>query len=94
MILNNPKIDLDKTWVIPIGEIMARIAPLQAQEDIFIQRNQLTARLYGIERESSATRIMSATKHTGAKTVHILLNSKTGKKRRFAIIGFSNYNFS
>ena len=33
---------------------------------------------------------MSALKHTKAKTVHIPVNSKTGRKRRFAIIGFVN----
>jgi RNA recognition motif-containing protein len=35
---------------------------------------------------------MSAIKNTGAKTVHIPLNSRTGKKRRFAIIGFKDNN--
>ena len=33
---------------------------------------------------------MSAVKHTKAKTIHIPVNSKTGKKRRFAIVGFAN----
>jgi hypothetical protein len=87
---SNFKIDLDQTWAIPMGETMARIAPIQAQDDIFIQRNQLTARLYGIGKDCSAIRIMSAIKNTGAKTVHIPLNSRTGKRRRFAIIGFKD----
>jgi hypothetical protein len=76
----NFKIDLDQTWAIPMGSTMARIAPIQAQDDIFIQRNQLTARLYGIGKDCSAIRIMSAIKNTGAKTVHIPLNNRTGKK--------------
>ena len=33
---------------------------------------------------------MSAVKHIGAKTVYIPLNSKTGKRRNFAIIGFQD----
>jgi RNA recognition motif-containing protein len=87
---DNLKIDLDQTWAIPMGEIMARIAPAYAEEEVFAQRNQLTARLYGIGRNCSATRIMSAVKHTGAKTVHIPTNSRTQKKRNFAIIGFQD----
>jgi len=86
------KIDLDRTWAIPMGNIMARIAPSQAEEEIFTIRNQHTARLYGIGKDCSATRIMSAIKHTGAKTVHIPTNSKTGKKRRFAIVGYEDNN--
>jgi len=33
---------------------------------------------------------MSAIKHMKAKTVHIPLNSKTGKRRKFAIVGFKS----
>jgi RNA recognition motif-containing protein len=87
---NNCKLDLDQTWAIPMGQTMARIAPIQANEEVFNCRNQFTARLYGIRPQSSATRIMSAIKHTGAKTVYIPLNSKTGKRRNFAIIGFQD----
>ena len=85
---SNFKLDLDQTWAIPMGQVMARIAPIQANEEVFNQRNQHTARLYGIRPQSSATRIMSAIKHTGAKTVYIPLNSRTGKRRNFVIIGF------
>jgi RNA recognition motif-containing protein len=73
-----------------MGETMARVAPAEAREEVFAQRNQFTARLYGIGRTGSATRIMSAVKHTEAKTVHIPVNSRTGRKRSFAIIGFEN----
>jgi RNA recognition motif-containing protein len=84
------KIDLDNTWAIPMGDTMARIAPAQVGEEIFNQRNQFTARLYGIRHNCSATRIMSAVKHTNAKTIHIPVNSRTGKRRNFAIIGFQD----
>jgi hypothetical protein len=73
-----------------MGQAMARIAPAQANDEVFSQRNQYTARLYGIRPQNSATRIMSAIKYTGARTVHVPQNSKTGKKRNFAIIGFKN----
>jgi hypothetical protein len=84
------KIDLERTWAIPMGENMARIAIYTNWEETIQKRNCYTARLYGISANASATRIMSAVRHTNAKTVHIPLNSKTGKKRRFAIIGFAN----
>jgi RNA recognition motif-containing protein len=87
---SNFKLDLNQTWAIPMGQAMARIAPIQANEEVFNHRNQFTARLYGIRPQSSATRIMSAIKHTGAKTVYIPLNSRTGKRRNFAIIGFQD----
>jgi hypothetical protein len=86
------KIDLDYTWAIPMGDTMARIAPAQACEETFNQRNQFTARLYGIRQNCSATRIMSAVKHTNAKTIHIPTNSRTGRRRNFAIVGFQDAN--
>ena len=82
------KIDLNKTWAIPMGENMARITQYQYWGETLKNRNQHTARLYGINSSTSATRIMSAAKHINAKTVHIPTNSRTGKKRKFAIIGF------
>jgi hypothetical protein len=84
------KIDLDRTWAIPMGENMARLAWYTNWEETIQRRNLYTARLYGISANTSATRIMGAVKHTNAKTIHIPINSKTGKKRRFAIIGFAN----
>lgn len=90
VVFNSIKIDLNNIWSIPMGNIMARIAPFENHTDIFTQRNQFTTRLYGIRKDISATRIMSATKHTGAKTIHIPINSKTGKRRNFAIVGFNS----
>jgi hypothetical protein len=84
------KLDLKNTWAIPMGDIMARITLLDDWENTLIQRNTITTRLYGINNSTSATRIMSAIKHLKAKTVHIPRNSKTDKRRRFAIIGFSS----
>jgi hypothetical protein len=84
------KIDLKNTWAIPMGDTMARITPQDDWENTLTQRNTITSRLYGINHSTSATRIMSAIKHLKAKTVYIPRNSKTNKRRRFAIIGFSS----
>jgi hypothetical protein len=83
-------INLEETWAIPMGRIMARIAPYDEHISKLNERNEITTRLYGINKDTSATRIMSSIKHTGAKTVFIPKNSKTGKRRTFAIIGFKN----
>lgn len=83
-------IDLNNTWAVPMGGNMARIAPYANWKETVQKRNLCTARLYGINANTTASRIMSAIKHTNAKTAHIPLNSKTNKKRRFAIIGFNN----
>jgi len=82
------KIDLNKTWAIPMGENMARITPYQYWGETLRERNQYTARLYGINSSTSATRVMSAVKHVITKTVHVLLNSHTEKRIKFAIIRF------
>jgi hypothetical protein len=87
---NSINLNLNKTWAIPMGDTMARILPLSNYIDTLIQRNQVTTRLYGIRKDTVASRIMSAIKHLNAKTVHIPKNSRTGKRRSFAIIGFEN----
>ena len=46
---------------------MVRIATNNNDPDIFAQRNKYTARLYGIDKDTSPTRIISAIKHTGTK---------------------------
>jgi hypothetical protein len=74
-----------------MGDIMARILPAE-RIDLISERNLITARLYGIHNNTTATRIMSATKHMGAKSIHIPKNGRTGKKRSFAIIGFQSQN--
>jgi hypothetical protein len=88
--LDETKLDLEETWAIPMGEVMARITPAEDWENTLVRRNIITSRLYGISNSTSATRIMSAIKHLKAKTVYIPKNSKTNKRRRFAIIGFSS----
>jgi RNA recognition motif-containing protein len=84
------KLDLENTWAIPLGEVMARITPLDNWEDTLAQRNTITSRLYGINKSTSATRIMGAVKHLKVKTVYIPRNNKTNRRRGFAIIGFSS----
>src|SRR6185369_14373816 len=73
-----------------MGDVMARIFPAE-QMHLVTEHNLITTRLYGIYNNTTATRIMSAIKHTKAKSIHIPLNSKTGKRRNFAIIGFQNH---
>jgi hypothetical protein len=85
----NIKIDLESTWSIPMGDIMARILPAE-QMYLMTERNLITTRLYGIHKDTTPTRIMSAIKHLEAKSVHIPKNGKTGKRRSFAIISFQN----
>jgi RNA recognition motif-containing protein len=84
------KTDIHKIWAIPIEETMARIASLENHQETLAERNKITTRLYGIGKSTSASRIMSATKHLKVKTVHIPVNSGTGKRRNFAILGFEN----
>ena len=88
--LDETKLDLEKIWAIPMGEVMARITPAEDWENTLVRRNIITSRLYGISNSTSATRIMSAIKHLKAKTVYIPKNSKTNRRRGFAIIGFSS----
>jgi RNA recognition motif-containing protein len=69
---------------------MARITTLENHQETLAERNKITTRLYGIGKSTSASRIMSATKHLKVKTVHIPVNSGTGKRRNFAILGFES----
>lgn len=86
--ISNTKTDIKEKWAIPLGDKMARLTPYSEYENTLVERNQITTRLYGINKDTTAVRIMSATKHLNAKTVHIPLNSKTGKRRGFAILSF------
>jgi hypothetical protein len=86
---NNISLNLEDTWSIPMGDVMARIV-LADNIYLITERNQITARLYGIQNNTSATRIMSAIKHMKAKSIHIPKNGRTGKRRKFAIIGFKD----
>lgn len=86
---NNIKLDLENTWSIPMGDVMARIFPAE-QMHLVTERNSITTRLYGIHNNTTATRIMNAIKHMKAKSIYIPQNSKTGKRRNFAIISFQD----
>jgi len=86
---DNIKLDLENTWSIPMGDVMARIIPID-QMHLISERNSITTRLYGIHNDTTASRIMNAVKHMGAKSIHIPKNGRTGKRRSFAIIGFQN----
>ena len=72
-------------------DTMARIL-LAEHIDLISECNLITVRLYGIHNNTTATRIMSATKHMGAKSIHISKNGRTEKRRSFAIIGFQSKN--
>jgi hypothetical protein len=87
--LSNSK-NLTNVWGIPMGDIMARITIGDANPIHIKSRNQYTARLYGIATDTSATRIMSAIKHTGAKFCYIPRNSLSNKKRHFAVVEFAS----
>ena len=82
------RLNLENTWAIPMGDTMARIAPANEWESTLASRNQITTRLYGINRAITATRIMNAIKHLRAKMVFIPKNSRTDRRKNFAIIGF------
>jgi hypothetical protein len=82
--------NLDNVWSIPMGNIMARIAINNEDPSIFAQRNKYTARLYGINNDTSPTRIMSAIKHTGAKSCYIPTNSATLKRRKYAVVSYQS----
>jgi RNA recognition motif-containing protein len=84
------KTNIHKIWSIPIEDSMARMAQLKNYQATLLKRNEITARLYGIGKSTSASRIMSATKHLRVKTVYIPTNGRTGKRRNFAILGFEN----
>ena len=80
--------DLSNLWAVPMGDIMARISTDLSNPNIFQERNKYTARLYGIKKEASTTRIMSNIKHTKAKSCFIPSNSLTHKRRCFAVVNF------
>ena len=80
--------DLSDSWSIPIGSIMARIAPKDACHEVWQDRNQYVARLYGIPRGTNAVLLMRAIKNLKPKTCYIPKCSISKKERSFAIISF------
>jgi hypothetical protein len=84
--------DLTNRWAIPIGSIMARVAPIEACPEIWNDRNQYTARLYGIPKATDAVLLMRSIKSLKPKTCYIPRCSISQKERNFAIISFQTQN--
>ena len=89
--LTNSKELLDK-WSIPIGNIMARIAPISACPEVWEDRNQFTARLYGIPKSTDTVLLMRSLKNLKPKTCYIPKCSISKKERKFAIVSFESKN--
>lgn len=88
LIKNTQSKDIENLWSIPIGPIMARVAPTEECPEIWVNRRQFSARLYGIPKNASAVLLMRAIKNLKPKTCYIPKCSKTGKERSFAIVSF------
>ena len=73
-----------------MGEQKVRIVYLHNWENTLVERNQITARLYGISQTTSVIRIMSAIKYLKAKTIYIPRNRRTNRRRGFAVVGFGS----
>jgi hypothetical protein len=82
--------DISNRWSIPLGSIMARIAPANSNFQIWKDRNQYTARLYGIPKNTNTVILMRSIKNLKPKTCYIPKCSISGKERSFAIISFQN----
>jgi hypothetical protein len=67
---------------------MARIAPSNSDPGIWKDRNQYTARLYGIPKTTNTVILMRSIKNLNPKTCYIPKCSISGKERNFAIISF------
>jgi hypothetical protein len=80
--------DISNRWSIPLGSIMARVAPAEVGTEIWKDRNQYTARLYGIPKATNTVILMRAIKNLKPKTCYIPKCSISGKERSFAIISF------
>ena len=63
--------DLSNRWSIPIGSTMARIALDETCPEIWKNRNQYTARLYGIPKAINMVLLMRSIKNLKYKTCYI-----------------------
>lgn len=82
--------DLSNCWSIPMGSIMARIAPTNACPEVWNDRNKFTARLYGIPKATNTVLLTRSIKNLKPKTCFIPKCSISKKERKFAIIGFQS----
>ena len=80
--------DITNRWAIPLGSIMARIVPADLEVEALKDRNQYTARLYGIPKATNTVILMRSIKNLRPKTCYVPKCSRTGKERNFAIISF------
>lgn len=86
----NTSKDLTEVWSIPIGNIMARIAPLDTCPEVWKDRNQYTARLYGLPKSTDTVLLMKSIKNLNPKTCYIPKCSISKKERKFAIVSFKS----
>jgi len=80
--------DITNRWTIPLGSIMARIVPADLEVEALKDRNQYTAKLYGIPKATNTVILMRSIKNLRPKTCYVPKCSRTGKERNFAIISF------
>jgi len=82
--------EISNRWSIPLGHTMARIVPEEFHEETLRERNQYTARLYGIPKNTNTVILTQSIKHLKPKTCYIPRCSISGKERGFAIVSFQN----
>jgi hypothetical protein len=80
--------DISGRWSIPLGSIMARIAPASLGSEVWRDRNKYTARLYGTPKATNTVILMRSIKNLKPMTCYIPKCSISGKERNFAIISF------
>jgi hypothetical protein len=87
----NTSKDINKKWAIPLGDNLARVAPTDNISQVLKERNNFTARLYGIPKQASTIILAQELKHVRGKTFHIPTCSVSNKRRSFAIVSFESY---
>ena len=81
---------LENRWSIPLGNDMARIAPKENFLQTLKERNNYSARLYGVPKQASTVVLFQELKHLKAKTCYIPKCTYSGKNRGFALISFES----
>ena len=79
---------LSNSWSIPIGSILARVTPIELCPEIWKDRNQHMARLYGIPKGTDTVLLMRHIKNLKPKTCYVPKCSVSKKDRNFAIVSF------
>src|SRR5271170_6529408 len=67
---------------------MARIAPINSNPEIWKDRNQYSAKLYGIPKSTNIVILTRSIKNLNPKTCYIPKCTISGNERNFAIISF------